>query len=62
MLQHESLAVREKLSTFDPLALSSLHQLFLIENIIFFLKTRYHNEEVNCTEYSTSVSVPWLHP
>ncbi len=33
---------------------------FYIENIIYiFNKTSYLNEEVNCTEPSPSVSVPW---
>jgi len=32
---------------------------FYIENIIYILnKTSYLNEEVNCTEPSTSVSIP----
>ncbi len=32
---------------------------FYIESIIYlFNKTSYHNEEVNCTEPSPSVSVP----
>jgi hypothetical protein len=34
---------------------------FYIENIIFlFFKTSYLYEEVNCTEPSLSVSIPWL--
>jgi hypothetical protein len=41
---------------------SSLDQLlFYIENIInLFYKTSYLNEEVNSTEPSPLVSIPWL--
>ncbi len=41
-----------------------LDQLFFDNaNIIyFFYKTSYFNEEVDCTEPSLSVSVPWIEP
>ncbi len=36
---------------------------FYIKNIIkLFFKTSYLNEEVNCTEASSLVSIPWLSP
>jgi hypothetical protein len=49
-----------RLSTVDLLALTSLDQLLLTQQILFFYKTSYLNEEVNCTEPSPSVSVPWF--
>ncbi len=39
---------------------SSLDKLLLILKTLFPLKTCYLNEEVNCSEPSQSVSVPWL--
>jgi hypothetical protein len=49
-----------RLSTVDLLVLTSLDQLLLIVDIIYLLyKTSYFNEEVNCTEPSPSVSIPW---
>ncbi len=51
---------RRSPSTVDLLVLISLYQLVLVENIINLLnKTNYLNEEVNGTEPSLSVSVPW---
>ncbi len=32
---------------------------FHIENTNLLCKTSYHNEEINCTESSPSVSIPW---
>ncbi len=47
-------------STIDLLVLTSLDQLLLIlKTFLLFSKTSYINEEVNCTELSLSVSVPW---
>ncbi len=47
--------------------LTSLYFLFEISSLLywklylpFFTRTSYLNEEVNCTEPSPSVSVPWL--
>jgi hypothetical protein len=46
--------------------LTSLYQLVKISSFlnwkyyIRFYKTSYLNEEVNCTEPSPSVSIPWL--
>jgi hypothetical protein len=56
--------LKEKVSTADPLVQSSLEQQFLIQKIYidFFYKTSYLYEEVNCTEPSPSVRVPWLGP
>jgi hypothetical protein len=49
------------LSTIDLLALISLDDLLFFENFIYlFTKTSYLNEEVNCTDPSPSVSIPWL--
>ncbi len=52
-----------RLSTVNLLVLTSLYKLlFYNENILyilFFHKTSYLNEEVNCTEPSPSVSIPW---
>jgi hypothetical protein len=51
--------LRGRLSTVDLLVLTSLDQLNFILKIIF---TFFNEEvkEVNCTEFSPSVSVPWL--
>jgi hypothetical protein len=51
-----------RLSTVDLLVLTSLDQLHFIFKIFFSLcyKTNYLHEEVNCTETSSSVSVPWI--
>ncbi len=47
------------LSTVDLLGVTGLDQLFCFENITYlFYITTYLNEEVNCTEPSTSVSIP----
>jgi hypothetical protein len=47
-------------STIDLLVLTSLDQLLLTENInYFFTKTSYLNEEVNCIDPSTTVSIPF---
>ncbi len=55
---------RGRLSTVDLLVPTSLDQLLFISKILFtfFLKkkTIYPNEEVNCTEPSRSVILPWL--
>ncbi len=45
-----------RLSTVDLLVLTSLDQVLLILQTFTFLQTSY--EEVNCTEPSSSVSVP----
>ncbi len=45
------------LSTVDLLVLTSLVAAF---DIVHIIKTSQPNEEVNCTEPFTSVSVPWL--
>jgi hypothetical protein len=52
---------RERLSTFDLLVPSSLGQLLLkLKTLFTFLQKRANTyEEVNCTEPSPSVSVPW---
>ncbi len=51
-----------RLSTVDLLVLASLDQLiFYWKYYLLFYKTSYLNEEVNCTEpSSSSVSVPWF--
>ncbi len=46
-------------STVDLLVLTSLDQLLFCWNM-FFYKTRHLNEEVECTEISPSVSIPWF--
>jgi len=52
---------RERLSAVDLLVLISLDLLLLILKRWFtFLQTSYLNEEVNRTEPSPSVSVPWI--
>ena len=48
-----------RLSAVDLLVLTSLDQLLLILANAFFYKTSCLNEEVNRTEPSPSVSVPW---
>jgi hypothetical protein len=45
-----------RLSTVDLLVLTSLDQLLYY---LPFYKTNNLNEEVNCTEPSSSVSIPW---
>ncbi len=50
------LLLRERLSAISLLVLTSL-DLKLV--VLIFYKTSYLNEEVNCTEHSHSVSVPW---
>ncbi len=49
-------------STVDLLLLTSLDYLLFILKIlsIFFYKTSFLNEEVNCTAPSLLVSIPWL--
>jgi hypothetical protein len=50
-----------RLSTIHLLAQTSLDQLRLILKTFFtFYKTSYLNEEVNRTEPSPSVSIPWF--
>jgi len=53
--------LKGRLSTVDFFVLTSLDELLLIlqELFDFFYKTSYLNEEVNSTEPSPSVSVPW---
>jgi hypothetical protein len=55
---------RERISTDDLLVLTSLEKTaFLTETIFPFYKTTYLNEEVNRTEPSPSVRLPWhIHP
>jgi hypothetical protein len=50
------------ISTVDLLVLTSLDHLLFIVKLYFFLfyKTTYLNEEVNRTEPSPSVRVPWI--
>ena len=52
----------ERLSTVDLRCTKDFKSaLFYIENIIYiFYKTSYLDEEVNRTEPSPSVSIPWL--
>jgi hypothetical protein len=47
----------ERLSTVDLLLLTSLYQVLLI--LSTFLQYKL-NEEVNCTEPSPSLRVPWI--
>jgi hypothetical protein len=48
------------LSTVNLLLLTRLDQLLMVSKTLYtFYKTSYHNEEVNRTEPSPSVSVPW---
>ncbi len=63
-LVHGTLTERGRLGTVNLLVLTSLDQLFLIwrHNLLFFTKTRYPNEEIKCTEPSSSVTVPWFVP
>ncbi len=50
-----------RLTNVDLLVLTSVDQLpFQLKMLYFFYKTSYLNEEVNCTEASPSVSIPWL--
>jgi len=53
---------RGRVSTVCLLVLTSLDRQLLQLKIMFYLfyKTRYLNEEVNCTEPSPSASIPWL--
>jgi len=49
-----------RLSTVDLLARTSLDQLLWILIVLFiYFKTSFLNEEVNCTEPSPTVSIPW---
>jgi hypothetical protein len=52
----------KRISTVDLLVLTSLDQLLFIVKKLFLLfdKTSNLNEEVNGTDPSTSVRVPWL--
>jgi hypothetical protein len=51
-----------RLSTVDPLLLTSSDQLLFSLKIVFtFFAKSYFNEEVNCTESSPSVSVLRCH-
>ncbi len=47
------------LYTVDLLVLTSLDQLLLVYKILFSFLQNKLNEEVNCTEPPSSVSVPW---
>jgi hypothetical protein len=49
---------RERLSTVDLLVLTSLYQLLFILKILFTFLTSYFNEEVNCPEPSSLLSIP----
>jgi hypothetical protein len=49
-----------KLGLLDLLVLTNLDQVIFNMNYNLFHKTSYPNEEVNRTETSTSVCVPWL--
>ncbi len=50
-----------RISTVDLLVLTSLNELlFKLKLNFLFYKATYLNEEVNCTEPSPSVRVPWL--
>jgi hypothetical protein len=53
--------LKGRLSTVDLLVRTCLNQVhFYIENVIYiFNKTSYFNEEVNRTDPSPSVSIPW---
>ncbi len=64
MLQQGSLTKGGKLSSVDLFVLTSLEQVIFILKIIFtsFCKTSYLNQEVNCTEPSPSVWLPWIQP
>jgi hypothetical protein len=55
-------SLTEGLSTPDLLVQTSLDQLVFIIKLLFdfVYKTRYLNEEVNCTEPPPSVSVPCI--
>jgi hypothetical protein len=57
---HGSLTEGE-LSTVDRLEPTSLEELLLIVKLLFSFcyNTSFLNEEVNCTEPSPSISVPW---
>jgi hypothetical protein len=50
------------ISTCDLLVLTSLDHLLFTLQLLFtlFQKTSYLNVEVNCTEPSPSVRVPWI--
>jgi hypothetical protein len=49
-----------RLSIVDLLVLTSFYQVILTTQMLFtFYKTSYLNKEVNRTEPSPSVSVPW---
>ncbi len=50
---------RGRLSTFQLLVLTSLDQLLFYKLYLPFYNITYLNEEVNCTELSQSVSIPW---
>jgi hypothetical protein len=51
---------RGRLSTVDLLVITSLDEHLYIENMIYFLnKTTNLNEEVNCTESSPLISIPY---
>ncbi len=53
---------RGRLSTVDLLVLNSLDKLiFISEILITCYEMSCLNEEVNCTELSPSVCVPWLY-
>ncbi len=47
-------------STIYLLVQTSLDQLLFILKILFIFLKKYLNEEVNCTNPSPSVSIPWL--
>jgi len=51
--------LKGRLSTVDLLVCYFRSVVSDIENIIYFYKTSYLSEEVNRTELSLSISVPW---
>jgi len=57
-----TLSEGEGSGTADLQVLTSLDKLIFRLKIVFtfFYKTSYLNEEVNCTEPSPSVSIPWF--
>jgi hypothetical protein len=49
-----------RLSMMDVLELSSIDQFFYIENIIYLCCKTSCLNDVNCTELSPSISIPWF--
>jgi hypothetical protein len=60
-LNHATLTGWGKLNTTNLLTLTRLDKLLsILQTFLLFSKTKYLNEEVNRTEPSPSVCVPWL--